>query len=385
MRILHVYKDYFPIVGGIENHVKLLAEGQAARGHRVTVLVTSLDRRNHEEPLNGVRVIYASRLFNISSAPVSLELVRNISRLNADITHLHSPYPIGEAANYFFGQGQATVLTYHSDIVRQRVMGALYMPLLHRVLARVTTIIATSPNYIQSSPTLSRWRAKCVVVPLGVAPLSQWERGLGDASSRNTENVGRSGLRRDDASGGEGNNNHLLFVGKLRYYKGLNDLLEAITLLPDVRLTVVGSGPMERMWKNLARELAVDTRVDWVGEVSDDELPAYYAACDVFVLPASARSEAFGAVQLEAMAAGKPVVSCDVGTGVAWVNQNGVTGLVVPPHNARALANAISHLIQDPALRAKMGAAGHARVRAEFTVDKMIERVMQVYERALIP
>ncbi len=359
MKILHLYKDYFPVLGGIENHVRLLAEAQAARGHDVTVLVTSLTRNTHIETLNGVRVLFAARLFNLSSAPFSIEFFPRAREIETDIAHLHSPYPFGEMANYFFGRARATVLTYHSDIVRQRVLGALYTPFLHRVLARVNTIIATSPNYIESSRVLQQWKTKCVVVPLAI---SQNARVAQQSNS---------------------NGNHLLFVGRLRYYKGVHYLLEALTFLPDARLTIVGTGPMQRTWKNVAEALNVSERVHWAGEVSDADLSAYYAACDVFVLPCSERSEAFGAVQLEAMAAGKPVVSCDVDTGVAWVNQNDITGLVVPPKNSRALADAIARLLNDDALRHKLGKAGRLRVEQEFTLQKMVDGVMRVYERAL--
>ncbi|HZQ07235.1 MAG TPA: glycosyltransferase [Anaerolineae bacterium] len=361
MRILHIYKDYFPVVGGIENHVRLLAEEQAARGHDVTVLVTSVNRHTRVETRNRVKVIYASRLFNVSSAPFSVDLFRYVSRIESDIIHLHEPFPFGEMANYFGGRSRAAVMTYHSDIVRQRFLGALYAPFLQRILARVNTIIATSPNYIESSPVLRQWKEKCVVVPLGIE-IKPTQKYVEQQNQRNGQ---------------------LLFVGKLRYYKGLNYLIDAMRLLPNAHLTVVGSGPMEREWRTLAEQLGVNERITWAGEVADESLGAYFAACDVFVLPCSERSEAFGTVQLEAMAAGKPMVSCDVKTGVAWVNQNEVTGLVVPPKDSRALAEAIARLINDDSLRARMGAAGVARVQAEFTLEKMVERVMKVYENAL--
>lgn len=175
----------------------------------------------------------------------------------------------------------------------------------------------------------------------------------------------------------------MLFVGKLRYYKGVNYLLHAMTQMPNAHLTIVGAGPMEREWKALAQSLQLDTRITWAGEVSDEALPTYYDACDVFVLPCSERSEAFGAVQLEAMAAGKAIVSCDVHTGVAWVNKNKVTGLVVPPKNPNALARALSALLNDAPRRAAMGRAGRERFAREFTLDLMVERVLRVYENAL--
>lgn len=360
MRILHIYKDYFPVVGGIENHVKMLAEGQAARGHAVTILVTSRTRSAHVEMVNGVRVIFASRWFNVSSAPISPDLASRIAIEHPDITHLHFPYPVGEAANYFFGHAPATVLTYHSDIVRQKTLTKFYAPLMSRVLDRVNAIIATSPNYIISSPVLSRYTEKCVVIPLGIDPTPFL-----------TQQPPASTAKKTDLE--------LLFVGRLRYYKGIDYLLQAMMSMPTAHLVVVGIGPMEREWKDLAQQLGIAARVDWVGEVPDALLPQYYAACDIFVLPASERSEAFGAVQLEAMAAGKSVVSCDVETGVAWVNQNEYTGLVVPPRDSIALANAIVRLAEDKEQRELMGSRGRARVQSEFTSDLMIERILSLY------
>ncbi len=362
MRILHIYKDYFPVVGGIENHVRLLAEAQATRGNEVTVLVTSPNRHSRIETINGVRVIFASRWLNLSSAPISLELFQRAAALSSDITHLQSPYPVGESAHYLFGKTRATVLTYQSDIVRQKITGALYTPFLHRVLARVQTIIATSPNYIETSRVLARWKSKCVVIPLGI-PVPPAPPAPGRPR---VENDGR-----------------LLFVGKLRYYKGVNYLLQALAQIPNAQLTIVGTGLMEQDWKRLADELGVAPRVHWLGEISDEALRAQYAACDVFVLPCSERSEAFGMVQLEAMAAQRPIVSCDVNTGVAWVNQNETTGLIVPPKNPPALARALARLLQDDALRHKFGAAGRERFMREFTRDVMVERVARVYENAL--
>jgi glycosyltransferase involved in cell wall biosynthesis len=363
MKILHIYKDYFPVVGGIENHVKLLAEAQAARGHRVSVLVTSRDHRTHTETLNDVRVIFAARLATILSAPISPALFARTRAETPDIAHLHFPYPFGEIANHFYGRARRTILTYHSDIIRQKFTRALYRPLMTRVFARVDRIIATSPNYIASSPVLLRWKDKCVVVPLGIDP-TPFENALHPSSLLAARPA-------------------LLFVGKLRYYKGLNYLLDALRELPRAQLVVVGTGPMERAWRALARDLGVDARVQFVGEVRDEELPAYYAASDIFVLPASERSEAFGAVQLEAMAAGKPVVCTELGTGTSFVNRDGETGFVVPARDPHALAAALARLSDDAELRARLGAAGRARVQQEFTLKKMVTRVMQVYEQVL--
>ncbi len=361
MKILHLYKDYFPVVGGIENHIKLLAEHQVARGHDVTVLVTSRDGRTHIETLNGVRVIFAGRLATISSAPISIELFRLLARERPNIAHLQFPYPIGETANYFFGHARKTVISYQSDIIRQKYLRIVYTPLMHRVLARADRILASSPQYIASSPILAPLKQKCTVVPLGIDP-TPFENAISLAPRPSPL---------------------LLFVGHLRYYKGMNYLIQAMRELPNARLRIVGNGMMEHAWRTLARELGVESRIEFLLDVSDAELPAHFAECNVFVLPSSERSEAFGIVQLEAMAAGKPVVSTELGTGTSFVNANNETGFVVPARDSHALAMAIQKLLDDPGLRARMGAAGRARVRAEFTIERMVERVMQVYEELL--
>ncbi len=365
MKILHLYKDYFPVEGGIENHIKALAEAQAARGHQVSVLVTSRSRQTHVETINGVRVVFAARLATISSAPISLALFRQLSREHPDVVHLQFPYPWGELAQYLVGRAGRAVMTYQSDIVRQKYLRVVYAPMMQRVLGRLDAIIATSPNYVESSPVLRPWRKKCVVVPMGIDPTPFLTTlACPPLGSKPT------------------GSHTLLFVGALRYYKGLNYLLRALPEVPNARLIVVGRGPMEHAWKSLTAELGIAARVDYVGEVANPNLPPYYAGADVFVLPSSERSEAFGLVQLEAMAAGKPVVCTELDTGTSYVNVDGETGFVVPARNPSALASAINRLLGDTELRARMGAAGRARVLREFTLDKMVDRVLDLYKRS---
>jgi len=366
MRVLHIYKDYPPVVGGIENHLRLLAEGQARRGLDVTVLVTAPGRATTVDVENGVRVIRAARWATVSSAPLSAELFRWVRRLSADVTHLHFPYPIGELALLTLGRSKATVLTYHSDIIRQRWLGRVYRPFLWRLLHHVDRIIATSPQYLQSSRYLREVAHKCTVVPLAIDPTPFLQADEGQVAEVRRRFEGPI----------------LLFVGRLRYYKGLEYLLQAMQQL-DATLLVIGSGPMAATWQRLARNGLPAGHVHFLGDVPDEALPAYYAAADVFVLPASHRSEAYGLVQLEAMAAGTPVVSTEVGTGTSFVNRDGETGFVVPARDPQALAQAIRRLLDDADLRRAMGERGRQRVLSEFTVDLMVERVIQVYREVL--
>ncbi len=362
MHILHLYKDYPPVLGGIENHLRTLAEAQAALGHEVTVLVCARDGRTGEERLNGVRVIRAGRLATIASMPLSWRQPLILARLRPDIAHVHSPYPLGEVANWLLRRARATVITYHSDIIRQRGWLRFYSPILRRVLSAADAIIATSSRYIESSPWLQPVRDRCTVVPLGI-DLSRFTALTRNAHTPPT----------------------LLFVGRLRYYKGLDTLLRAMPEIPQAHLVIVGDGPMRAAWQQLAAQLGLGPRVRFAGEVSDAELLRHYAGADLFVLPANARAEAFGTVLLEAMAMGLPVVSTELGTGTSWVNQDGVTGRVVPPNDPNALAAVIRELLANPSQLEQMGKAARARVEAEFSLPVMVERVEAVYQRALQP
>ncbi len=366
MRVLHVYKDYFPVLGGIENHIRLLAEAQVRQGMDVTVLVTSLTARTHVEERGGVRVIKAARLAHVASTPLSLAFFAWLSRLQADIGHLHFPYPPGELGNLLFRPGRRTVISYHSDVVRQQGMLRLYKPLLWRVLRGADRIIAGSPNYIATSPYLSQVAERCTVIPYGI-PLARFQK----ADSRRVQAI-RDRFRPP----------LLLFVGRLRYYKGLQYLLQGMREI-DARLLVIGTGPMMQAWQRSTAAKGLQEQVVFLGEVPDDELPFYYHACDVFVLPSSERSEAFGVVQIEAMAAGKPVVCTELGTGTSYVNVHGETGLVVPPRDPAALAGAIRTLLGDPDLRRRMGERGRQRALQEFSAEVMAGRVADLYQDLL--
>ena len=358
MRILHVYKDYYPVLGGIENHIKVLAEAQGAAGHKVIVLVCDPGRGSRFEELNGVLVIKAGRLGTFASMPLSLRQWIYLARLHPDVVHVHSPYPLGEVGAWLLKPRVPMVVTYHSDVVRQKGWLKIYGPILRRVLRRAARILPTSSKYLDSSAWLQPVRDRCTVVPLGV-------------------DHQRFSLPSEPFSGPP----TLLFVGRLRYYKGLDTLLRAMVHLPeDVRLRVVGTGPMLEPWKSLAAQLDLDSRVEFVGEVSDADLPAQYHRASLFVLPANARSEAFGMVLTEAMASGLACVTTEVGTGTSWVVQDGVTGAVVPPEDPQALADSLVELLSRPARLREMGAAGRVRVETELTQDRLVDRVMQVYE-----
>lgn len=372
MRVLHLYKDYFPVLGGIENHIKLLAEGLRMRGVEIQVLVTNTANRTVQETIEGVPVLKTARQINISSAPVSLPFFPAVRRIEngVDIAHLHMPYPPGELAHLLVGRSKRLVATYHSDIVRQRVLGALYRPFLWQVLHRADLIAVSSPIYIQDSPFLRRYAEKCRVVHFGV----------------DLDRFATTTTLAQQATAWQAHDNGqplILFVGRLRHYKGIDVLIDAMRQVETAHALIVGIGPMGEAWRAQAQAMGVTSRMTFLGELTDAEVLALYHAATLFVLPSTNRAETLGIVQLEAMACGLPLICTELGTGTSYVNQHGKTGLVVPPNDSDALAAAINTLLASPALRASMGAAGRQRVEQEFTHEVMLTRTFELYQEAM--
>jgi glycosyltransferase involved in cell wall biosynthesis len=368
MRILHLYKDYHPVVGGIEGHLRVLCEGLAARGHEVTVLVSAPGPRSSERSAGGVRVVAAGRLATAASTPLSPALPLLLARERPDVIHLHHPYPPGDLAALLAGRGAPLVVSYHSDIVRQRRLLALVAPLVRRTLRRARRVIAASPAYIRSSPFLAPVASRCRVVPYGV-----------DLARFAHADAARVAAIRERFPGPL-----VLFVGRLRYYKGADRLVQAMAGVAARAVLAGGDATVRRAeLEALARELGVADRVHFVGALGDEELRALYHAADVFALPSVERSEAFGIVQVEAQAAGLPVVCTELGTGTSFVTQHGRTGIVVPPGDVPALSRALDALVASPELARAMGAAGRARAEREFSAARMLDRVEAVYEEAL--
>lgn len=364
MHILQIYKDYFPTLGGIENHLKDLSEGLVARGHQVTVLVTSTTTQTTRAELRpGLMVIKAARALHVASTPLSLALLGEALGIRADLVHLHFPYPPGDLATLIAPGSPPLVLTYHSDIVRQQNLLRLYRPLLELTLRRAARIIATSPGYIGSSPFLREHAAKCVVVSSSIDP----------------ERFTPALLKSPDTSQPP----TLLFVGRLRYYKGLHILLDALPHVAPSTLLIAGTGPERGNLEAQARALGITERVRFLGDIDDAELPDLYRSTDIFVLPAHLRAEALGLSQIEALASGLPSVSTELGTGTSYANLHGETGLVVPPNDPIALARALNILLASPELRLHYGQAGRRRVEALFTHARMLDGVETVYRAVL--
>jgi rhamnosyl/mannosyltransferase len=376
MRVTMVNKYYPPHLGGIEFVMRDLAEGLVEHeGVSVRALVCAGGPRGAEENVNGVDVVRLPRAFEYARTPVSwgfAAALRDEERRDPapDVLHFHFPYPWGEIACLQAKPTLPVVVTYHSDIVRQKAQLAVYRPMLERFLDRADVIIASSPNMIEHSEFLSARSEKCRVVNFGIHAERYADR---------PEVLARAGELRAAHAG----RRIVLFVGRLVYYKGADVLVRAFAGVDaDADLVLVGEGPLEGELREIATANGTASRISFIPPVGDDELAAWYHAADVFVLPSVARSEAFGLVQIEAHAAGTPVVSTDLPTGVPHANLDGVTGLTVRVGDETQLAGAINRLLGDEEFRARLGAQARERATTEFTIPAMAANTVAVYREA---
>ena len=369
MTILELGKFYPPYRGGMESLLRVWAEGFAQRGARVECVVANGRARTSHEEVGGVRVHRLASWGSWWSASLCPAYLLSPWRYPADLWHVHFPNPLADLAAWLGPRRAPLVLHYHSDVVRQAGVLRLYAPLLRWLLRRAARIVVASPQQIQFSPWLQAHREKCEVIPFGV----ELERFA--LTPARTAAV--AALRRQ-----AGDQPVLLHIGRLVEYKGQRHLIEAARGLAAV-VWLVGEGPLRIPLEARARALGVGERLIFWGDQSDEMLVTLLHACDVFVLPSVTANEAFGLVQLEAMACAKPVVSTALPSGVASVNLDGVTGLVVPPAEPAALATALRRLLDDPAGRVALGRAGRSRVEAEFNQTAMIQRYWALLQRVL--
>lgn len=351
MNVLHVYRTYYPDPeGGLQEAIRQICSAVEPHGITSTVFCLSPQPKPALLRNDGIET-WRSRSF---AAPASCDLGgpdawRMFSRLAKahDVIHYHFPWPFADLLHLTVRPRARAVLTYHSDIVRQAGLARLYSPLMWAMLQDMETIIATSPAYASTSPVLTDRRVsdRVRVIPLGEEDLPR------PASSH--------------ASG----ESYFLFLGVLRYYKGLQTLIKAAKQV-NGKIIIAGAGPEEATLQNMARLHGVKN-VEFRGRVSEEEKQRLLAGCRGLVLPSHQRSEAFGMVLVEAAMFGKPMISCEIGTGTSFVNAAGETGIVVGPEDPVALAVAMNRLFEDEALADQYGAAARKRYEKLFSADAL--------------
>lgn len=363
MKILHVFKTWLPDTqGGIEECIRVLARDPRGRYQAGVLTLSPAVRVPDCIDVDGIPVHRLPVSFSAASTPVLLRHwghYRQVAEAH-DLLHFHFPWPFADLLHLAMTRHRPAVVTYHSDIVRQRLIYPFYRPLMHAFLGHAERIVATSPAYAQSSEVLRAHRTRVDVIPLGI------EDRAGPAPSR-------------PALAGE--DPYFLFVGVLRYYKGLDFLLEAARGAP-WRLLIVGDGPERARCAARIAELGL-VNVQLLGFQPDDVKFALLAHADGVVLPSHLRSEAFGVTLLEAAMCGRPMVSTEMGTGTSYANLHGETGLTVPPADAAALRQALDALHDNAALRARCGAAARQRYLQHFTAEAVRDAYTALYRRTL--
>lgn len=366
-KVLHLYKDVFPpTYGGIEIVLGKLAVHQVRRGWEVCVAVSGpVDPEWSRK--TGVEVIRVGEWGRLLSNPIAPGFLRVLREVDYDILHLHLPCPTVVLASLLSAKRNVPwTVSYQSDIVRQKISGALYAPFQKLFFSKVSRIFVSSERLLKNSPSLKGFENKCSVVPLGIS------------NNEPSEEDRQEGRQIRERLGGKP---VILFIGRFRWYKGLHVLIEAMDHI-DAVLLVVGSGTeaQETRFRGQAAALKNPDRVQFLGSI--ERLAPYFAATDVFCLPSTHRAEAFGYVLLEAFRAGVPAVTTELGTATSYVNVDGVTGFVVQPNDPNALSGAICRILADPAFRDRLSRAAYRRVTQEFSLDKMVDLILKGYEAA---
>lgn len=364
MLVLHFYRTAFPdTMGGVEQVINQIARGANRLGVKTEVLSLTPDRLARTIEIDGYLAHRARLDLQIASTGFSASVFCRFSQLakKADVIHYHFPWPFMDLVHFATRVKKPTVVTYHSDILRQKHLLKLYRPLKRRFLASVDRIVATSPNYLATSDVLEKFSGKVSVIPIGLdkesypepepGRLAHWRKQLGQK--------------------------FFLFVGVLRYYKGLHILVEAAQGT-DYPIVIVGAGPIEQELKAQAAQLGL-RNIHFLGHLPDEDKVALLTLCYGVVFPSHLRSEAFGISLLEGAMYGKPMISSEIGTGTTFINIADETGLVVPPSDPVALRQAMLHLWENPDGAAEMGRRAEARYWKHFTAEQMVKSYVDLY------
>lgn len=374
VRPLLVAKFVPPPFAGVEAHVDTLA--RALLPHAAPTVVAGHPWRQVPHPAAPYRVLTAASFTKLASVYMSPGVVNIIrTELGSDrcnLLHHHAPNPWGDLGS-LVARDVPVVMTWHSDIVRQKNLLRVYGPIQRSALRRADKVIVFTRNHYESSLQLKipGLEHKIEVVPIGI-----------DFAS--LDQVVNSEAFRQDLCGWAAGRPLILTVGRQVYYKGYHHLLSAVARMrSEAVLALVGTGPLGAQLRQQAHALGIASRVRFLGTLDLQGMVTAMRACDIFTLPSIAPAEAFGIASAEAMSCGKPTVVCALGNGVDHLNQHGRTSLAVPPGDEAALADALDQLARDRALRLRMGQEASTWVRSEFSVDAMVRGTMQLYRSLL--
>jgi glycosyltransferase involved in cell wall biosynthesis len=368
MRVLHLFKTYLPeSVGGIEQVILQICQSGIAHGVHSEVLALSDNPEAAQIQVADHRVHLVKRDLHLASTGLSYKILPKFKQLAAqfDLINYHFPWPLMDVLHFAAATGKPSLVTYHSDIIQQKYLLKLYRPLMHRFLDSVDHIVTASPNYFATSDVLKRYQHKTSVIPYGLdkgsypqpstSKLQHWRQRFGSR--------------------------FFLFVGVMRYYKGLHILLEAAKG-SDYPIVIVGAGPLEQELREQAQRLKLN-HVHFLGRLDEEDKVALLQLCSTVVFPSHLRSEAFGISLLEGAMYGKPMISSEIGTGTSYINLHGQTGLVVERSNPQAFRAAMDQLWHNPELAEQMGQRAEQRYWQLFTAQRMGEQNAELYRQII--
>lgn len=364
MKVLQLGK-FYPIFGGVEKVMYDLTMGLGC-----DMLCASADKRREFNTISldgGGCVFVAPTLFKAAGTMMAPKMVSWLKRhaWEYDLIDIHHPDPMAGLALRLSRFKGKVVLHWHSDIIGKGVFRSLYKPIQNWLVRRADKIVGTTPVYVSESPDLKDVQDKTTFIPIGIEPLR-------------TEGEPVEKIKREF----EGKT--LVFsLGRLIPYKGYEHLIRAASYLPDdYRVVIGGSGPLRDRLQDMIDRLGLSGKVTLAGYMEDKNLPSWFAAADVFVLPSVTKNEAFGIVQIEAMSVGTPVVATKIpGSGVSWVNEDGLSGLNVEPGNPEAIANAVTAIAKDEFARKAFSKGAIQRFECLFRKELMINKITELYEK----
>lgn len=363
MKVLHFFKTYWPdSFGGVERTIAAICRGVESAGITSEVLSLSADPAANSRQFGNHFAHKAKLDFEVASTGFSRAAFRRFKQLssNADLVHFHFPWPLMDVIHFASHQRKPSVVTYHSDVVKQKALLRLYEPLMSRFLSSVDSIVATSPNYLQSSPVLQKFQSKVSVIPLGLDEASYPQVDQGRQRNWRSKLPAR----------------FLVFIGVFRYYKGIHVLMDAAETT-GIPIVLIGGGETDAYFHEAQRRGIQN--MYFVGSLPDEDKMAILDLSVGLVFPSHLRSEAFGLSLVEASMLGKPMISCEIGTGTSYVNVDGLTGLVLPPGDRHALAAAMTRLLEDRELAHRFGKNARQRYLDNFTAEQMTESYAHLY------
>ena len=383
LRILQVNKLYYPFTGGIEAVVQQIAEG-LQQVSIMQVLVCNTKRQTIKEKVNGVKVTRTGCIGMLGNLPLSIRFLTEFRKQakGKDILFFHMPFPIGDVAYWLSGSRKKNIIVWwHSDIVRQKKLLFFYKPLMNWFLKKAVRIVVATEGHIEGSDYLKPFQEKCVKIPFGVR-----EEVLKDSTDyllqqtikEKEKEIEQTAKNRQKALQTDREEIRFLFVGRLIYYKGCDVLLKAFQGIAGAKLVMVGDGPLKNQIEQKLAVYHMQEKVELKGWLRDPELFEEYRSCDVLILPSVVKSEAFGLVQIEAMAYGKPVINTRIPSGVPYVSLDKKTGLTVTPGSVEELQQAIRWMIENHRERSAMGRAARIRVEECFTRKNMLQKLMNL-------